>query len=54
MARDARCRVTTNLTAASSAVVNAVERLCDRDLGEADREHSTISSTRRWRRFKGR
>jgi hypothetical protein len=31
----------TSLTAASSVVVNAVERLCDHDLGEAEREYSS-------------
>jgi hypothetical protein len=40
-ARIVRSRVMTSLTAASSVVVNAVERLCDHDLDEAEREHST-------------
>jgi hypothetical protein len=40
-ARIVRGRVMTSLTAASSIVVNAVERLCDHDLGEAEREYST-------------
>lgn len=40
-ARTARGRVMTSLTVASSLLVNSVERLCDHDLVEADREYST-------------
>jgi hypothetical protein len=40
-ARIVRDRVVTSLTAASAIVVNAVERLCDHDLGEAERECTT-------------
>lgn len=40
-ARIVRGRVMTGFTAASSVLVNAVERLCDHDLGEVEREYST-------------
>jgi hypothetical protein len=40
-ARIVRGRVMTSLTVASSVVINAVERLCDHDLCEAEREYST-------------
>jgi len=40
-ARTARGRVTIGLTVASSMVANVVERLCDHELSEADRERST-------------
>jgi hypothetical protein len=40
-ARIVRGRVMTGFTAASSVLVNTVERLCDHDLGEAEREYST-------------
>ncbi len=40
-ARILRGRVTTRLTAASSLLVNGLERLCDHGLGEAERECRT-------------
>jgi hypothetical protein len=40
-ARIVRGRIVTGFTVASSVLVNAVERLCDHDLGEAEREYST-------------
>jgi hypothetical protein len=40
-ARTIRGRVITSLTVASSLLVNTVERLCDPDLVEFDREYST-------------
>jgi hypothetical protein len=40
-ARKVRGGIVTSLTAASSLVGNAVERLCDHELSEAERESST-------------
>ena len=40
-ARIVRGRVLIGLTVASSTLANAVERLCDHDLSDADRERTT-------------
>jgi len=40
-ARNVRARVVTNLTAAYSVAVNTVERLCDHELGQVERDDNT-------------